>query len=139
MAVGSRDVTLLLKSENRQAGELQGSLNNNTRNLFIASEVITCGIMIEELQEDINTMIIAINDGKHGIIHPQILTPQMLIDSINEFETVHRTKYHFDAKCWSESQLYFRLTLQIVNPDGGDMVYEPLHCLQRQVLCVFGF
>ena len=53
--------------------------------------------MIEELQEDINILITAINDGKHGIIHPQLLMPQMLIDTINEYETVHRTRYHFDA------------------------------------------
>ena len=88
-------LALLLKSENRQAGELQGSLKKNTRNLFIASKIVTCRIIIKELQEDINTLITAINDGKHVIIHPQVLTPQKLINTINEFETVHRTRYHF--------------------------------------------
>ena len=87
----------LLESLNRQAELLQGSLNSNTRNLFVASKIITCGKMIEELQEDINTLITAINDGKHRINYPQLLTPQMLIDIINELETVNRMRYHLDA------------------------------------------
>ena len=38
----------------------------------------------------------AISDGKHGIIHPQILTPAMLKETIKECENNQRTKYHFD-------------------------------------------
>ena len=34
----------------------------------------------------------AINDGKHGIIHPQILTPAMLKETIKEFENSQRTR-----------------------------------------------
>ena len=40
----------------------------------------------------------AINDGKHGIIHPQILTPAMLKETIKEFENNQRTRYHFDNR-----------------------------------------
>ena len=53
--------------------------------------------MIEELHDDIETALAAINNGKHGIIHPQILTPKILMDTIKEFEAVHRTHYHFDV------------------------------------------
>ena len=38
----------------------------------------------------------AINDGKRGIIHPQILTPAMLKETIKDFENNQRTRYHFD-------------------------------------------
>ena len=34
--------------------------------------------MIDEKSEDIDTATNAINDGKHGIVHPQILPPAIL-------------------------------------------------------------
>ena len=34
----------------------------------------------------------AINGGKHGIIHPQILTPAMLKETIKDFENNQRTR-----------------------------------------------
>ena len=35
----------------------------------------------------------AINDGKHGVAHPQILTPGLLKETIGEFEKINK---HFD-------------------------------------------
>ena len=52
--------------------------------------------MIDETNEDIDMAITAINDGKHGIVHPQILTPKILKDTIKDFEEHHRTRYNFD-------------------------------------------
>ena len=53
-------------------------------------------LMIDETTEDIDTAINAISDGKHGIPHPQMLTPLLMKKTIQEFEQVHRTRYHFD-------------------------------------------
>ena len=55
-------------------------------------------MLIDENNEDIDTAINSINDGKHGIVHPQILTPAMLKETIKEFKTLQRTRYHFDAE-----------------------------------------
>ena len=63
----------------------------------MASKLITCEILIEELHDDIETALAAINNGKHGIIHPQILIPKILMDTIKGFEAAHRTRYPFDA------------------------------------------
>ena len=86
-----------LQAESAIAHVIRVSLNNNTRILFVASKLITCEILIEELHDDIETTLAAINNGKHRMIHPQILTPKILMDTIKEFEAVHRTRYHFDA------------------------------------------
>ena len=51
---------------------------------------------MDELSEDIDTAINAINDGRHGIVHPQILTPRILEDTIKEFEEKQRMRYHFE-------------------------------------------
>ena len=52
---------------------------------FVNSKLLTAAIMIDETSEDIDMDINAINDGKHGIIRPQILTSVMLKASITEF------------------------------------------------------
>ena len=53
--------------------------------------------MIDENNEDIDTAINSINDGKHGVVHPQLLTPKILKETTREFEERQRTRYHFNA------------------------------------------
>lgn len=55
-------------------------------------------LIIDELSEDINLLINAINDGKRGIIHPQVLTPQTLIDEMREFESKFDIRYAIPLK-----------------------------------------
>ena len=85
-----------LQAESAIAHVIRGNLNNNTRNLFVASKLIPCEILIEEIHDGIEIALAAINNGKHGIITPH-LTPKILMDTIKEFEAVHRTLYHFVA------------------------------------------
>ena len=90
----------LIGSQNDERGlarNLSNGLNTMSRDSFVNSKLLTAAIMIDETSEDIDMAINAINDGKHGIIHPQILTPVMLKATITEFEAKHRTRYHFDA------------------------------------------
>ena len=63
-----------LQAESVIAQVIRSSLNNTTRNLFVASKFITCEILIDELHDDIETVLAAINNGKHGIIHPNTST-----------------------------------------------------------------
>ena len=97
LAMVMQNHTKILKAESAIAHVIKGSLNNNTRNLFVAPKLIKCEILIQELHDDIETALGAVNNVKHGIIHPQILTPVILMDTIEEFEAIHRTRYHFDA------------------------------------------
>ena len=53
-------------------------------------------LLIDEMDDDVNLAINAINDGKHGVVHPQILTPKILKSAIEEFEKKHRTRHHFN-------------------------------------------
>lgn len=73
-------------------------VNNNTRNLFIANHLTMCAIILQELSEDLQLLIDAINDGKHGIVHPQLLTPETLLNALGEFEEKFDTKYSVPLK-----------------------------------------
>ena len=88
----------LLSSQNNErelARNLNKGLNSVSQDSFINSKLLVAAIMIDETSEDINTAINAINDGKHGIVHPQILTPAILRATIQEFEGKKRTSFHF--------------------------------------------
>ena len=84
-------------AERELARNLSSGLNTVSRDSFVNSKLLIAAIMMDETSEDIDMAINAINDGKHGIIHPQILTPTMLKTTIKEFEKKHRIRYHFDA------------------------------------------
>ena len=69
--------------ENRKI-QLFGTLSPNL--------ITTAEISITEYSEDLNLIIDAVNDGKHGIIHPQILVPKILIQELRTLE-VNTQKY----------------------------------------------
>lgn len=79
------------------AQQLQDGMNNNTRDIYVSNKLLIATLLIDELSEDIDTAISAINDGRHGIVHPQILTPKILKETIMEFETAQRIRYHLDS------------------------------------------
>ena len=76
--------------------DLSNGINNAIQENFINSKLVVAAVLIDKINEDIDLAINAINDGKHGIIHPQILTPAMLKETIKEFKNNQRTRYHFD-------------------------------------------
>ena len=47
-----------------------GKLNIVSRDSVVNNKLLIAAIMIDETSEDIEMAINAINDGKHGIIHP---------------------------------------------------------------------
>ena len=73
-------------------------INNNTRNILISNQIIMCAMVLGELSEDSNLVIDAINDGKHEIIHPQLLTPRIFLDALKEFEESLSTKYPIPSR-----------------------------------------
>lgn len=85
-----------LETEKTIAKQLQEGVNNNAKDTFVNNKLLIATLLIDELSEDIDTAINAINDGKHGIVHPQVLTPKTLKDTIAEFEDKQRTRYYLD-------------------------------------------
>ncbi|XP_051175020.1 uncharacterized protein LOC127290481 [Leptopilina boulardi] len=81
------------ESKTNQLNSIINSTNRNERNLLVANMIVLCSIAIEEFNDDLNLIINAVNDGKHGIIHPQILTPGMLIQQLREISEETNTKY----------------------------------------------
>ena len=73
-------------------------MNAIFRDSFVNSKLVIAVIMIDETNEDIDTAIDSINDGKHRVVHPQLLTPKILKGTIREFKKRQRTRYHFDAE-----------------------------------------
>ena len=89
----------LMLQENQERAIARNSSNGINKAIqenFINSKLVLAAVLINEINEDINMAINAINDGKHGIIHPQILTPAMLKETIKEFENNQRTRYNFN-------------------------------------------
>ncbi|XP_051167384.1 uncharacterized protein LOC127285425 [Leptopilina boulardi] len=82
-------------SQNRtlQLNQIINSTNQNNKQILITNLISTAEITIAEYSEDLNLMIDAINDGKHGIVHPQILTPAILIQELRHIEESSNHKY----------------------------------------------
>ena len=55
--------------------------------------ITTVEISITEYSENLNLIIDVINNGKHGIVHPQILTREIFIQELRTLEEVNYQKY----------------------------------------------
>ena len=85
-------------SERKLSGNLSIGVNTISRDSFVNSKLVIATIMIDETNGDIDTAINSINDGKHEVVHTQLLTPKILRETIREFEERQRTRYHFDVE-----------------------------------------
>lgn len=63
--------------------------------MHISNMLLACSVGIQKIGEDINLFV---NDRKHGIIHPQLLTPKQLIAELNKLEEEHNIKYSIRLK-----------------------------------------
>ena len=97
-SVNHKELLNVLNSERQLAENMSIGVNATSRDSFVNSKLVISAIMIDETNEDINTAINYINDGKHGVVHPQLLTSKILKETIREFEERQRTRYHFDAE-----------------------------------------
>ena len=97
-SVNLKELLNYQNSERQLAGNLCIGLNTISRDYFVNSKLVMAAFMIDEINEDIDTAMVSINNGKHGAVHPQILTPKILEETIREFEETQRTRYHFDAE-----------------------------------------
>ena len=78
-SVNHKDLLNNLNSERQLAGNLSIGGNAISRDSFVNSKFVIAAMMIDETNEDIDTVINSINDSKHGVIHAQLLTPKILI------------------------------------------------------------
>lgn len=60
---------------------------NNTRDIMISTQVALLETLIDEYSENLNNVLNAVNDGKQGIVHPQILSPADLIKALFTIRT----------------------------------------------------
>ncbi|XP_051170402.1 uncharacterized protein LOC127287486 [Leptopilina boulardi] len=92
----SHDLQLLNEQSQSRTQELNkiiNSTNENQKRLLIANLISAVEIAVAEYSEDLNLVIDAINDGRHGIVHPQILTPETLIQELRQIEESDNQKY----------------------------------------------
>lgn len=78
--------------------KLIGKVKDNERNIYIENQIAILSIMLIEINEDINTVTMAIAEGKHGIVHPQMLPPTTLVDGIKALEKQNNIKYTIQAE-----------------------------------------
>ena len=69
-SVNHKDLLNNQNIERELARNLSNGINSVSRDSFVNSKLVIAAILIDETSEDIETAINAINDGKHGIIHP---------------------------------------------------------------------
>ena len=82
--------------DRKLARNLRKGFHTIAQDSFIDNKLLVAALMIDETSEDVDTAINAISDGKHGFVHPQILSPTILKNTIKEFEEKQRTRFHFD-------------------------------------------
>ena len=80
-----------VNEDSKTANKLKSIINDNTKNNFVNTKLVIATLMIDELNEDLYIAIDAINDGKHGIVHSQILTPKIYKETIDEFDATFST------------------------------------------------
>ena len=66
--------------------KLIDSTNKNREEITMSKQVTIFDLIMEELSEDILSLINAINDGKHEITHPQLVTPNIVLPEIKKLE-----------------------------------------------------
>ena len=98
LSVNRKELLNNLNSERQLAGNLSIGVNAISRDSFVNSKLEIALIMIDETNEDIDTEINSIDYGKHRVVHPQLLTPKILKETIREFEERQRIRCHFDAE-----------------------------------------
>ena len=79
-----RSLNELSESRAKELNSIINSTNINQQNLVVGNIITVCSLAVAELNEDLNMLINAINNGKHGIIHPQILTPAVLTSELRQ-------------------------------------------------------
>ena len=90
--------------------------NTNTRSIIMNNQITICTLSLQELSEDINLLIDSINDGKHGIMHPQILTPKIFLNWLYDFEHHNNVKYQIPLKEENFQNIDIpRISISIVN------------------------
>ena len=97
----SHDIQILnehSKANVERLNKMINETNTNTRSIIINNQITICTLSLQELSEDINLLIDSINDGKHGIIHPQILTPKIFLNCLYDFEQHNNMKYQIPLK-----------------------------------------
>ena len=65
----SHDIHKMNEQTRSRLDELNGlvnATNKNLQNLQLANQLLACTISIQEISKDVNLLINAINDGKHG-------------------------------------------------------------------------
>ena len=104
--------------ETKATHKLDNAVNENTKNSFVNAKLVICTLLIDELNEDMDIAITAIHDGKHGAVHPQILTPGLLKETIGEFEKINKQRYHFDNTEDNYQHLIDISTIQVTVVQG---------------------
>ena len=97
----SHDIQILNEHSKANVERLKkiiNETNTNTRSIIINNQITNCTLSLQELSEDINLLIDSINDGIHGTIHPQIMTPKMFLNCLYDFEQHNNAKYQIPLK-----------------------------------------
>ena len=122
-----------LQEHNKENVERYNRLTNHTnpstRNLFLAHQLAICSIISGEIGDDIEIMVDAINDGKHGIVHPLLLQPRDPIKSLRSFEEHYNEKYPI-----SLTEENYQHLIDISKVDIGILNSTLLHSIKLPLL-----
>lgn len=112
----------------KQLNQLINSTNQNSKEIVITNLISGTEIAVAEYGEDLNLIIDAINDGKHGIVHPQILTPAILIQELRHIEEKNNQKYPIQLVDENYQQIIdiSEITISIINKTLVYIVKVPL-------------
>ena len=118
------------KENVEQYNRLTNHTDTNTKNLFLAHQLAICSIMSGKIGDYNEIMVDAINDGKHGIVHPLLLQPRVLIKSLKSFEEHYNKKYPI-----SLIEENYQHLIKISKVDIGILNSTLIYSIQLNYLC----
>lgn len=125
-----------LMIESQLMKQLVNASNENRKQLLLQDKITTLEIFISEMSEDLTTALNAINIGKHGMIESTIVTPAIIKSTIQEFETQHKTRYHFEGQETNYQRIIDSADINILTKKDSLIYILKLPVLKNEILTI---
>ncbi|XP_034194687.2 uncharacterized protein LOC117610941 [Osmia lignaria lignaria] len=73
-------------------------INNNSRNIYMNSQLIAISVLITEIENDVRNFMDAMTLGRSGIVNPSIVKPKEFVQRLEALQRSEFKRYSIDLK-----------------------------------------